>query len=84
MLYANTESGKLERLEAIREDINNFISRLDSVQTVDDDLGMDLLKSCNALCMRVNGSYGPQQELFDNENKRLGDAYRKFWRRIDG
>jgi hypothetical protein len=83
MLYANTEKGKLERLENARSQIDNFITKLDSMKNLAGTTSFEILDECNGLCMLVNGAYGRMQAMFDNENNRLGTAYQKFWNRID-
>ena len=82
MLYANTDSGKIEKLEKVRSDIDKFISRLDQIQSVNEKQAFEILDECNGLCVRVNGAYGKHQLLFDAENMRLGRAYQAFWDRI--
>ena len=82
MLYKNTDLGKLERLELVRVDIDNFISRLNQIQSVNEKQALEILDECNGLCVRVNGAYGKHQPLFDAENMRLGRAYQAFWDRI--
>ena len=82
MLYENTENGKKDRLDNVRNDIDAFIVQLNNTHDVDDD-GMALLRAINKLFMGVNGAYGAMQTEFDNEKNRLGAAYGAFWQRID-
>jgi len=84
MLYANTENGKLEKLEELKLAVAGFITKLESINVKPmESEELQLLDEINKLGGGLSRAWGKQEKIAEEITKKLETAYRSFWDKID-
>ena len=72
-----------EKLAYLHNEINNFKTKLDGIESITEFDSTELLSEANKICAPCGAAYGEYTYLFEAAGLKAGEIYRDFWDRIE-